>query len=508
MEKAAKAENRIKNICDSLGITNGGRQWLDVAIDPFKDIPQKPIGFPDRVMTNSTVQTVHTSYDISGSSLGFASNWDLNLFIDPLFVSKDLYSNSASIPNIYFLSTQGVTPYKRGGIVARAALSGTPLDITTTQNTACQDLVIDVFDNETSARIMGIGLEVHNTTASLNKQGSVICYRVSDEPMEYPIVLGNVSGTANSSGVYSAMELVEPPFTASEAIDLPGSVQWDAEKGVYVVPQMICEDNKPQDLKHRAIVSIDANTGITYTTGIILGAGSQTGLSPTNTNASHAFGLAGSYFTGLSPETTLTINLTYYIEQFPSFQSPLRRLATPSCPEDPAALELYTKVIRHMPTGVEVNDNFLGAFISGASRVMQMVARYAPKVANAANTAVRVANGVSEFARIAGGTQSVTGSNSLSLGRAISISNDRPHPKSDNEIDMVENKSVVVNTSNGAKEIKTHVEKSIVPYNQNRAPRTRRNRSRATVVKNQRDKDYNRLDKYIRAGNAGNKYIM
>jgi len=38
MDKAAKAEQRIKNVCNKLGVTEGGRQWLDVALDPFKDI--------------------------------------------------------------------------------------------------------------------------------------------------------------------------------------------------------------------------------------------------------------------------------------------------------------------------------------------------------------------------------------------------------------------------------------------------------------------------------------
>ena len=92
--------------------------------------------------------------------------------------------------------------------------------------------------------------------------------------------------------------------------------------------------------------------------------------------------LSGAYLTGLSGETTLTVNLTYYIEQFPSIISQLKRLSAPSCPEDFAAIELYTKVARKLPTGVEVNDNFLGAFVSGVSRIMQQVAPRIPAIIN------------------------------------------------------------------------------------------------------------------------------
>lgn len=510
MDRAAKAERQITDICKQLGITHEGRVWIDTALDPFKDIPTKPLGYPDNVMTSSVVQTVHDSFDVSGDSLGFVGNWDCNIFLDNVVKSIELIrSPSSRFQTTFNASAQAPyigTPHRRGGVSVRAANAGTVLDITTTQNSVCQSLVTDVFDNETSARLIGIGLEIHNTTSDLHKQGSIICYRVNDQPDEtVATMLESLTSTTSQGTSAKALELVEPPYSAGEAIDLPGSVQWDAAKGCYIVPQMHNDENPPRDMKQLLIYCFDVNASTaSFFPAIINGTGNPNNIwgvdAPDSQNVLSPFSMSGAYLTGLSKETTLTVNLTYYYEQFPSFSSPLRRLTSASAAFDPPALELYGKVCRHMPTGVEVNDNFLGAFISGISTVMRTVAKFAPTVA-------RVAGGVQSAATMVQAiSDSVKTQNKLTNGPSLG---DLQLSKNKTEVSREVD---IISKPNGSVEKKVKVTaKAPVPYIQERAPRNRRNnnrRARSQTVHSNRDPSYNRLMRYYDAGNAGNKYLM
>jgi len=79
------------------------------------------------------------------------------------------------------------------------------------------------------------------------------------------------------------------------------------------------------------------------------------------------FNHAGAYFSGLSPTTTLQLNAIYVIERFPNqLDTDLVVLAKPSCRADDAAIELYSEVIRMMPTGVPQRMNGLGEWFSDA----------------------------------------------------------------------------------------------------------------------------------------------
>ncbi len=83
----------------------------------------------------------------------------------------------------------------------------------------------------------------------------------------------------------------------------------------------------------------------------------------------HPFHQSGAIFTGLSFNTTLTLNLNVYYESFPSMSDPnILALAKPSAIYDPCALELYSRVLQELPVGVPVRENGLGDwFLNAAS---------------------------------------------------------------------------------------------------------------------------------------------
>lgn len=482
MDRAAKAENSIKTTCDSLGISPEGRKWLDVALDPFKDIQQKPTGYPDRVCAQSVVQTVHQSLDITKPATA-TGNWDCNIFLDTAWVDKQLFVTPrplSTVTTMFQNTSQEANPYQRGGLVIRSGPSGVPLSILQTSNKSLS-LVTDVFQNDTSCRILGIGFEVHNTTAELNKQGSVITYRVDDVPYVYPTTVVKDKASASSCPPYDTMELVDPPTTAGEAIDLPGSLQWDAAHGVYVVPLFNQPSNPPVDLRAMPLLEVTSDTfyyqKINFDTTIayIGDAG----------NAPIPITLSGAYFTGLSPETTLTLNLTYYVEQFPNFSSPLHRLTSPSCPDDYKAIELYTKVARHLPTGVKVNDNFAGAFVSGIATLMRAAIPHIPRLLNIGSS-------------IGGLIQQARPTPSLPVTTTTKTVVTKPKAPL---LDLVEagtdiGKAVIAHR-NQPSTTTTTTTQVVKPANNARRHR----------IRNKRPKNFDRLSEYSARANAGNRYM-
>lgn len=497
MDKAAQAEEKIKRICDRLQITPGGRLWMDVALDPFKDLVQKPIGFPDRNMAPSVIQTVHDSIDIKAPDAS-GSNWDCNIFLDTMWRSVPLRKTSYTLPgnrSMLNATAQSTIGYNRGGMIVRSAVAGTPLTMETTRNASCLSYVTDVFSQNTSARIIAIGLEVHNTTASLHKQGSVIVYRLSDDPAKYVITPVSSAAGSNQSLTLMAVDVVEPPTTASKAIDLPGSLQWDASKGVYVVPLFSSEDNPATDLFPLAVTSPSPDANTTYAPAIETNSNTLFFRYQDADNACVPITLSGAFFTGLSAETALTVNLTYYIEQFPSVDSTLKRVSSPSCPEDFAALELYTKIARELPCGVEVNDNFLGAFVSGVARIASQVAPYIPRALNVIGAA----------------TNFLGGSN---VPQVTELSNNRGNRTNSQALTVAQRPTAQQSTLSNALSLANNVVQAVTnrptrTLAQNPSPSNRaQNRgAQAQTVKNKRDKNYNRFNRYLLASQAGNRHL-
>jgi hypothetical protein len=78
-----------------------------------------------------------------------------------------------------------------------------------------------------------------------------------------------------------------------------------------------------------------------------------------------SFHTSGAFFTGLSPQTTLQVNVKMLIEVAPGPGSALVTVAKPSPVYDPLALELYSRAINEMPVAVPASMNPAGEWWSG-----------------------------------------------------------------------------------------------------------------------------------------------
>lgn len=423
---AVKAETSLAKTCRALSITEKGKRWLDCALDPFKDLNMPTAGFPDSVVLPSVIETIHDSISVSVPASAGAGLWDCNVFLDQLYSSIPMFeTNYLSGNSVAFTFGQGVTPYTRGGLQVRSGPAGSALGMTS--STGALAFKSDVIP-EADVRIVGLGLEIHNTTAELQKQGALITYRIPDTPVANgTVVLAVDNGTtACISSSYKKLDLIEPPATAGEAIDMPGSLQWEAKDGAYVVAVLDQPENPPLEPETNFPLSFDATSGKFYAPALL-----TTGTAKLVTVASKpmptAFSLSGVYLTGLSNSTTLQVNLTYYVEIFPTKNNVLRRVSQPSTTSDPNALKLYGQIVSALPTGVMVAENFLGGFISGVARIASGFVRYAPQIARVASGAVEVVNTMSDM---------INGSNSRtqSVGEAEVHDRVNSSPQNDRQI--------------------------------------------------------------------------
>jgi len=180
----------------------------------------------------------------------------------------------------------------------------------------------------------------------------------------------NTAGSFSQLTQCSLFTLPLWPSSQGAAILIPGSRQWTAEQGCYVVNRMetsnlpISEQGFPiQPFYDCGDVSTNLNLGAVPT----IGDGDN------NTNAVFSnvfwdsFDQRGAIFSGLSLQTTLTVNMMWLVERQPDPTiSDLVVLARPPPERDNIALDLYTHISDHLPAGVPVGENGLGDWFMDA----------------------------------------------------------------------------------------------------------------------------------------------
>jgi len=176
----------------------------------------------------------------------------------------------------------------------------------------------------------------------------------------------------------------QPPSTVANAMIVPGTVQWKAREGAYIIPTLYSSDVVAGTDNTNVVLSDGSSIATLRPIGNYNAFPIPTGTATYSLNLLTPTGLAltdfnysGVYFTGLSNPTTLTVNLIRYFERFPNFEiatdKQLTVLATPSCRNDPQAIELYSAVIRHMPVGVPQRFNGIGDWFREAAQTARDV---------------------------------------------------------------------------------------------------------------------------------------
>jgi len=369
-QKVRKAMEVLERFESSGRLSREGKNWLIQATDPFHDTDIEYTGFPDMTIGSSVVQCVKVQTTLSKPS-GITGNWDCHICNLPWF-QKFTSAKYNQTYNQLRLDTKEALVNEAGGL----AFMSVPSGATTYLTSSALGAEVTFLDINQAyfvgpARVVSAGFEVHNTTAELYRQGSVTVYKQPHPAAgDYTVICNTAAAPTTILNALLLKSKAAPPENVAQAMALCGSRTWAALEGAYVV----CTLNTDEVPIQYRTPSYPILEHWSEGSGIVCGyTGTAADALTDNVCNYNEFDMSGAYFTGLSPETSLTVTFNVYIERFPTAdQTDLAVLAEASPSYDPLALELYTRMLHEMPVGVMVKENSIGEWFA------DVVAKVAP----------------------------------------------------------------------------------------------------------------------------------
>jgi hypothetical protein len=235
---------------------------------------------------------------------------------------------------------------------------------------ASQGIDLPVEYTQGTCKVLGIGIEVINTTSPLYRQGLVSYCRMV-QPDAEPFTAGiNINNPANGSSRVTCTPMRTLPKNLREMALYPGFAQTEATEGYYAPVLLKFNKMTHWPIPKLAVVMDDdpiagdlnvATPIACYTTRC------TNGTFPGNTSMWAVPDRVPIYydcdsncvvFSGLSDQTTLTLRVRFIMERFPSdAEQQLLVIATPTAVYDPVALELYSRAVQRLPAGVPFTEN-------------------------------------------------------------------------------------------------------------------------------------------------------
>jgi len=351
--------------------------WYKTACDPFHDYDVGINGIPDEDGQPSVVQIVPTVVSVTApANLAPGETWSAHICTLPIAQTTavksytSLNSHGASADGddngqAGILGTFSIITH--GDAVGGERDSSFPNAVTPNYSDTSREFLavsIDDVGNSSLKKLIAGGFEVHNDTAELYKQGSVTVYQSSQHDYSMGVTLWRAQ-TADALRVNSTRACRQPPRTRRAAASLPTSRTWEAAKGCYVPTRLGTGTEyragtyEQFRTRYLDVVDADGNGGYMQTAS-----SGGTNPSVSDYHLAHrgsSIETTGAYFSGLSPETVLTVTIKMVIESAPTPANPtLLYSASPTPDFDPRILDLYYQTIRHLPPGVEVSFNAKG----------------------------------------------------------------------------------------------------------------------------------------------------
>jgi len=387
-----KDSNELNELVTAGQLTKEGMGWLQEALNPFADFTVPPIGYPDATPGNSVVSRVTLT-----KAINVPAGQDLHVFtlpqLQPRLVGQDAFSS----PTINALTGAAYGTLSLCNLVTTPTGSNTApyYDAVTNRWIYAVPTTVDSFDINDylvgSSRVVALGVEIINTTSELNKCGSLISYRA-------PQCLTNSQYTqagdpAGSPGRHLYRSTLFPA-TPSQALQLPGSQQWEAAEGAYLTGTM-CQVQNPigqEDYIDQFYLPTFKLDGIG--TDAVAIAPRVSGRFPTATVcAKTPWNTSGAYISGIITASSFSVVLRVVVENFPQpDQLLLMTQSRPACPYDALALQIYSEAVFQLPAGTQVGNNPNGEYWAVVKDVIKGVAPPAiTRMLNVMTTGVKVA---------------------------------------------------------------------------------------------------------------------
>lgn len=360
----------IERLIGSNQLTRDGADWLRLRMDPYHDLQRPIAGYPDSNCLDTVVSALNYEYTLTKPA-GSVGAWDAHIFTLPV---KGMTVDVGSFTPVTDKFKQTAGAYGVGLVTIVKDDTGCPLfptaDPVASANFSMASMNAFSGVEDGMSRVIGMGLEVIDTTAEMYKQGALTAYRM-------PAVRESLTtiGYENTAGTIITNSLVDvimsPPSTVAEAVLYRNSVQWDARKGVYMVLGQEGID-LPFEVERKYGVYITPDPGcatahvaVASRCLCVAAAASAppipTPTAPYSTSKHVNVTQNGIFLTGLANSASFKIRVRVYVERAPlRTETDLVALATPSAPYDAKALELYSILVSNLPVAVPVDFNAKG----------------------------------------------------------------------------------------------------------------------------------------------------
>jgi hypothetical protein len=242
MTRITRGERILTKLVEAKLLTPAGHDFLISALDPFHDSQLENLqGWPDLETASSVIRCIKQSINLAVAA--GTGNWDCHVVFFPWLNPILLATLGRGSTNTYI----GVNPgFIGGGLVAFQVPTGAALDMTT--NPIIGALYLPDNYSAGTSRATGVGFEVSNTTAPLYRQGQVTVYRNSEPSKSTEVRTYHATATGappGSIGVNGNYDMKCQPLSQANAMLIPGSRQWLAEKGIYMVVPFTGSTNPP-----------------------------------------------------------------------------------------------------------------------------------------------------------------------------------------------------------------------------------------------------------------------
>jgi hypothetical protein len=383
IRRVNRADAYLESLVEKRVLSEDGKNWLRLFLDPFHDTSINPQQYPDGCNTSSVAEIINLDFPVRKPTALAAGNWTCHIFMLPTLFGSTMSTSGIvtvppgqNIPGWLPVTIADATAFPVNLLNIHAALDGANLGPFALSPATFVGALGVPATFKTGVREDALAYEVHNTTSKLQVSGMSTHYRC---PTYSEVETVNLASGAGVSLNSSAMvyELPSPPGNTANALQMLGTLQWEARFGNYTVVPLTSVVNAPQAPSNVGYYFFDP-TSNRYMANNVVSAGAF--ITPANFGFNDMvmspIALCGSYYTGLSDITTLTVKLRIGIERFPSIQIPaeaeLVRLCHMTPARDAFALEIASACIRKLPTSVVVSENAFGDwFIDVADKVLK-----------------------------------------------------------------------------------------------------------------------------------------
>lgn len=418
----------FEELTKACGCDRDAQNWLKVALDPFHDYNVQLAGLPDNDSQSSAIQMVPKVIQITAPpNLAANETWSAHIAALPIASTHEArtYHRNPTVGSVgdaaITLDSSGesgklgtITCITHGDNVGPHGVSNLSYPANEFQSnefgtgSTREFTAVSLDDNNdrTMKKLIAGGFEVHNDTASLYKQGSVTVYSSGQGSQREAALVRDGSSSTNYWD-QQVRKSRQPPGSKAEAGSMPDSRTFEAADGCYV-PLRLGDDTHYSIATRSTYIteSADSSAVSTQPAGYCITPFTADLGYDEEYQANHRpldIETTGAYFSGLSPETTLTLSVKFVIELCPTASNQaMLYMASPTAMYCPRALELYHQLVRSLPPGVPVSFNDKGDWFRMATKVMADVAPLVSPFLTALNPELGIATNVAgQIAQVA-----------------------------------------------------------------------------------------------------------